>query len=79
MFEEFEYICQFYDRYISNSNNAGKFQNQPQEMSGFSDKVFEEAVAAQFKCPVCTFVLKDPVQAPCGHLFCLSCIQKAIR
>ncbi|KAM9816071.1 V(D)J recombination-activating protein 1 isoform X2 [Syngnathus typhle] len=29
-----------------------------------------------FTCMVCDHLLSDPVQAPCGHLFCHNCIMK---
>lgn len=34
-----------------------------------------ETVEDIFKCPVCQDIFTDPVTLPCGHNFCLTCIQ----
>ena len=49
-------------------------------MSGFSAKMFEEKVDEKYKCPICLYILQDPMQTPiCGHIFCRSCIATSIR
>ncbi|XP_028986612.2 tripartite motif-containing protein 16-like [Betta splendens] len=30
----------------------------------------------QFSCPVCLEILRDPVTVPCGHSYCLDCIEE---
>lgn len=33
-------------------------------------------VSEDFSCPVCLEILHDPATIPCGHTYCLQCIQK---
>ncbi|KAK7506157.1 hypothetical protein BaRGS_00002269 [Batillaria attramentaria] len=35
-----------------------------------------EAVDAKYGCPVCLFVMRNPMQTGCGHRFCKACITK---
>ncbi|XP_060892564.1 V(D)J recombination-activating protein 1 [Labrus mixtus] len=45
-----------------------------------STKMISENLPADFlysfSCMVCDHLLSDPVQSPCGHLFCRACIMK---
>lgn len=40
------------------------------------DEIFESTVSADYECPICMAVLRDPVQTPCGHRFCVACINR---
>ncbi|KAF7660449.1 hypothetical protein LDENG_00280840 [Lucifuga dentata] len=46
----------------------------------FSTRLISEKLPVDFlfsiTCLVCGHLLSDPVQSPCGHLFCRSCIMK---
>jgi len=42
---------------------------------GFDLHRFAGAVDEELLCPICKNVLEDPVQVPCEHAFCRSCIQ----
>ena len=41
---------------------------------GYSEDRFQTPVDNNFFCPICTDVLKDPVQCHNQHLFCRACI-----
>jgi hypothetical protein len=36
---------------------------------------FKEEVGKEFICSICHRVMMQPVETPCGHLFCLSCLE----
>ncbi|XP_054841417.1 E3 ubiquitin-protein ligase NRDP1-like [Eublepharis macularius] len=43
---------------------------------GYDTERFVNSVNEGLKCSICRAVLEDPLQAPCEHAFCSSCIQK---
>eukprot|EP00118_Oscarella_pearsei_P013619 m.110418 g.110418 ORF g.110418 m.110418 type:complete len:118 (+) comp37394_c0_seq23:94-447(+) len=43
---------------------------------GGYDEMFVDPPDGDLKCPVCLAVARDPMQTPCGHLFCSPCFQK---
>ncbi len=43
-----------------------------------SEPEFRENVD-KWRCPLCTRVVRNPVQTPCGHRFCDSCLTEYIR
>ncbi len=38
-----------------------------------------DASCATYYCPVCTFLLREPVQLSCGHRYCESCVGEQNR
>ncbi|XP_060091058.1 E3 ubiquitin-protein ligase RNF114-like [Heteronotia binoei] len=34
---------------------------------------------SRFTCPVCLEVYENPVRVPCGHVFCMLCIQECLK
>ena len=52
------------------------FRHQRQVfVMGFDLERFVEAVNEGLLCCICRDVLEDPLQSPCEHAFCSSCIQ----
>ena len=49
-----------------------------EEQVGYDYK-FVPVVDDNYECPICTLVLRNPVQTECGHRFCGNCIRKWIR
>ncbi len=46
---------------------------------GYPEDRFQASVDKNFFCPICTDVLKDPVQCHNEHYFCRSCITKHLK
>ncbi|CAB4019213.1 E3 ubiquitin- ligase NRDP1 isoform X2 [Paramuricea clavata] len=46
---------------------------------GYPEDRFQTSVDKNFLCPICTDVLKDPVQCHNQHLFCRACITEHLK
>ena len=40
---------------------------------------FVDPLQEKHSCPVCKLALRDPVQTPCGHRFCRTCMEEILR
>ena len=49
------------------------------QSEGGYDVEFVEDLGEKYRCSICLFVLKDPVQTECGHRFCKTCIESVMR
>ena len=67
---------------ISNSQSIaegnGSNRERTQRKRGH-DEVFVTLGSTDYECSVCMLVMRNPVQTPCGHKFCASCIKHLIR
>jgi hypothetical protein len=43
------------------------------------DEVFDPPVSADYECPICIMVLRNPVQTTCGHRHCRGCITRHVE
>lgn len=48
----------------------------PHKDAGYDESLFVGDPDEDLKCPIRLAVAKNPVQTPCGHIFCGSCFKK---
>ncbi len=60
----------------SNEGNANNAENVERVFG--HDEVFDPPASIDYECPICIMVLRNPVQTPCGHRFCATCINSQI-
>ena len=63
---------------VQSSKQAG--QGRPSVAKTYSYKgveyIFADTVSKDLICPVCHELLDEAQQTPCGHLFCMKCLEK---
>ena len=62
----------------STTEGNGNSRERTERIDGH-DEIFVHSGSADYECPVCMLVLRDPVQTPCGHRLCAACIHRHIR
>ena len=43
------------------------------------DEYFDPPLENKFECPICLLGVREPMQSPCGRIFCRGCILRKIR
>ena len=59
----------------ANNDGSSSTAENAERISGH-DEIFDVPVSTDYECPICITVLRDPVQTPCGHRFCIACINR---
>ena len=59
----------------TNNEGNGTTAENADRISGH-DEIFVAPVNSDYECPICITVLREPVQTPCGHRFCIACINR---
>lgn len=51
------------------------------DIGGYAKEIFKDGRGSdkKFLCNSCNLVLREPVQAFCGHRYCKSCLEALIR
>ena len=47
--------------------------------SGGYEAEFVKSLEEDLECLVCFLALREPLQTPCGHLMCKSCVDKITK
>jgi len=51
----------------------------PKDLDSLSNEQIATTLVKALKCPICQFPIQDISSTKCGHLFCQSCIEQAVR
>ena len=66
------------DESRSGGDDIESVDESRESVGGYNIEFVDELSECQ-QCSICLLAMRNPVQTPCGHRFCKSCLLKSLR